>query len=486
MINDEVLKHEIESISKQEGIYATDQFDALKILDRDLNSLGIKSATVKNLHFVDRVIYGKYLDLSEPIAFETKRVTEEYSLVYRLKQFLFRLENESTIRSVIFITYDACEIIDLEKINYSLKNFSTRFNIKIVGFEDYTNLKIPREFNKSLYADLLDEKFSKMDFSKLSKISPIINEAISKINDIEIQAHQKNFENLKNSKQITLCLGAGVSKSSGMPDWNELINHLWFQEIQGRIPFNDLSIEDFSKELTKIIGDSPLIRARTLAEISGYGLAEKIRDFIYSKQQKKSLLISSICDLISKTTNLSKLKIVNFNYDNLIEVELERIGISALPMFSERKQEEKFSIYHVHGYLPPVAEVVDKKHEEALVFNENSYHSQFYDYYSWSNMLLINAFCESNCIFIGCSMIDPNMRRLLEFSQKRIPGNRHFVFLRSENISENNYELKIAHNRIIKAQQNTLLELGVEVIWVKDHSEIPAKIDQLRDILIAK
>jgi SIR2-like domain len=149
------------------------------------------------------------------------------------------------------------------------------------------------------------------------------------------------------------------------------------------------------------------------------------------------------------------------------------------------KQEEKLSIYHVHGYLPPIEELVDKNHEEALVFNENSYHSQFYDYYSWSNMLLLNAFCDSHCIFIGCSMIDPNMRRLLEFSQKRIPGNRHFVFLKLENNSEDDFELNIARNKIIKTQENTLLELGVEVIWYKEYSDIPLKINQLRDILIA-
>jgi SIR2-like domain len=464
----------MEEMMNINGVYAGDQFDALKTLDSELSSLGIGSEFDKKLSFIDRVIHSNYLEMQHPIAFEIKNAIESYSLIYRLTNFLYRIEKESKIRSVIFVIYDACGTVNLDEINIAINPFRNRFDIKILDFENYTKKKVRMNLNRQVFSALLDTSYSRLDIEKLDIFSDSTGKVVS-------DKKKQDFENFMPLQGITLCLGAGVSKSAGMPDWNNLIDNLWFKEVQGRVPFKSLSIEDLSRELINIVGDSPLIRAATLAKVSGYGLAEKIRNFIYSTELKESELISSICNLISLTRSKNTLKVLTFNYDNLIELNLERLGIKTKAVYNNDGVDlGLFPIFHVHGYLPPVPDIIKEDHEKSLVFSENSYHSQFYDYYSWSNILLFNSFCETSCIFIGCSMIDPNLRRLLEFSQKQIRRKKHYAFLRLSNTSNDNIETKFAKRRIIQSQEFALLDLGVEIIWIKEFSEIPTVLEQIQ------
>ena len=107
--------------------------------------------------------------------------------------------------------------------------------------------------------------------------------------------------------------------------------------------------------------------------------------------------------------------IITFNFDDLVEENLKTNFIKYKSIFKEgqRCTPVELPIYHAHGFLPRSGNLT-KDHE--VVFSEDAYHSQFIDSFSWSNLIQLNHLNQNLCLFVGLSMTDPNLRRLLDVS----------------------------------------------------------------------
>ena len=87
---------------------------------------------------------------------------------------------------------------------------------------------------------------------------------------------------------------------------------------------------------------------------------------------------------------------------------------------------------------------------------------------------------QPTCLFIGCSLSDPNLRRLLDIPARVSESPRHFAIMKRKSI-QYPPTLQESDKKLIKLYQNIdnnvreelFRTLGINVIWIDDYKEIP-------------
>lgn len=349
--------------------------------------------------------------------------------------------------------------------------------------QKYPNSRVFLLFEETtIVSDAVLKSAKSLKLTEIYKVDDFISQIdkIKKIND-EVKQEDVNWKQKRKSlidyaqfcfqeNNCTLFLGAGVSQDAGGPSWNELLVK---------------SIKKMRKPLTK--GDfkriyeacsmSPIIMGRYIVnnikmkEI----LIKYLHDYVLYKSVdiNKSNLISAICEMVS-TKKIESL--ITYNYDDLVETAIRQKGIEVVSIYSKsRNLRGELPVYHVHGLIPENNSDV----QSTPVFSEDDYHIIYSESYHWSNVEQLHALDRNTCFFVGLSMTDPNLRRLLDISHRDGDKEiRHFAFLKREKLykSDNKHEKNKKHFNILEKQ---LEALGVYVIWYEDYKEIPK---MLKDI----
>lgn len=300
-----------------------------------------------------------------------------------------------------------------------------------------------------------------------------------------------------------LFLGAGVSKSAGMPSWNELLKGL-MNEVKILKGDSLKAFTELDSHIYSECGDSNLIMARyleTAIQLSNKkaDFAQLIQNHLYSKEHKSDLLTDLA--LIIKFRKVDE--VITYNFDDILEQALVDNGLKESVHFipiardAEVADHNNLPIYHVHGIIPEHGDVADK-----VVFSEDVYHDRYRNAFHWSNIEQLHALTRKHCFFVGLSMQDPNLRRLLDISRKMNATDKpsHYAFLprtKQEAYCLNEKSCKFvqtSQSLIDKKKQKdiydinyTVLEniyrqLGVNVIWYESYDEIPGLVEQVFDV----
>ncbi|KZB70229.1 MULTISPECIES: SIR2 family protein [Thalassospira] len=369
------------------------------------------------------------------------------------------------------------------------------FEVHIWGPEDLN--KIANK-NKKFAVSIADKLFSLR-----------INTAISKVVKDWKSERDEILSNLKSryeKGQFSLFLGAGVSSSAGMPDWNTLLNSLFVsyltKEFNNDGAIGDQDIGDLVSRLNNINEPSALMAARYLRK----GLSKRegeAKDFIEAVTRNlyklragdvptASALIKSISSMCQPRRTGAKVKsVVTYNFDDLLERQLEGDNILHRSIYTDTESydPDELPVYHVHGFLPENRKDYQGLENSTLVFSEEGYHQIYSESYHWSNLVQLNSFRENCCLMIGLSMTDPNLRRLLDISSKNIERSKHFAFMKRLSSEEFCYETgekggrkKAVRNadaaekflqRHHALNEELMRELGVTIVWYEDYDEIP-------------
>jgi hypothetical protein len=262
-----------------------------------------------------------------------------------------------------------------------------------------------------------------------------------------------------------------------------------------------------SKIFTKVFNPSPLIAGRylqdTLSRESNIknNFEIEVRNALYEtfKANHNSKIMSEIIKLCIAPGNSPNLDcLISYNYDDLIETKLREsgTGVQFQSIFGKgwNPDIKSLPIYHVHGFLPQEGKIDENN---IITMGEFIYHEQYNAIYSWNNIVQINKFRDKTCLFIGSSLSDPNIRRLLDIANTQKNNNRfHYIVKIKPNRNEiiqalkllisNDHEIfdeksmaKISFDETIdflikihdRFEERDSESLGVKTVWIDNFEE---------------
>ena len=279
--------------------------------------------------------------------------------------------------------------------------------------------------------------------------------------------------------KCTFFVGAGVSMDAGGPSWEELLRKILrrFKKMGRKGDFD--KVYDWCGMSPIIMGRYAASNKKILDDVSEY-----LRSYVLYKgvNENESELIKAICEAVKGSDDDDRVvlsgkvdSIITYNYDDLLETALEHQGVSVARIYLKgRNHRNELPVYHVHGLIPKVNNGIIT----TPILGEKEYHQIYKESYHWSNVEQLHALDRNTCFFIGMSMTDPNLRRLLDISQTGGDKDcKHYAFLqRKPMFHEDEVKKNREHFDTIEFQ---LSDLGVNVIWYEKHEEVPRLIREI-------
>lgn len=313
--------------------------------------------------------------------------------------------------------------------------------------------------------------------------------------------HIRDLRRVYFSDRLTLFLGAGTSVDCGIPGWKQLITGLALQMVDEQTP-KDATYESkgmntaerlaIASSLVGAQDGSPLLVGRYLENSLGSQFSKKLHDVLYAalKEAAEDSLLTAVARLCRPSRQREGIyAVVTYNFDDLLESALIKAEIRCRPIFDEGvvPDSDDLPIYHVHGRLP---KDLAGAPSARLVFSEETYFALQADHYSWANFEQLKLLRETTCLLVGLSGTDPNLRRLLDIDFRQSKRAKHYICLRrltvanllspdaktSVRTSVAQHFLNVHHAFL----EHSFADLGLNVIWVDEYSELPGLLEQIR------
>ena len=253
-----------------------------------------------------------------------------------------------------------------------------------------------------------------------------------------------------------LVMGAGINCDYGAKDWRHLIDALnleFYKNDRRRI-----------EEIQHFVGDELFVNGKVF-KTSGFDTYKSLNKELYLFEEAKSFndpnsTLYKCVDYLEKHPSTN---VITYNYDTNLEYLLKKRGIKYTSVYDENSfviKEAITTIFHVHGLLP-YDKYKESKYINSLIFNESEYFYLYNNPYSWNISKQMHDFTFNTCLFIGVSLTDPNMKRLLEASSNPLKFN--FIFMKKEDgYDEMTY----------RSVTNYFFSYDLITIWIDSYEEI--------------
>lgn len=418
--------------------------------------------------YMDRVIADKVTKIIMGIGYDviTNELKEEVSnIIYEIRT---TMQSADMIIAIITENYMNSSWSQAE-LSAAILGMNKKILAIVIG-----NVPLPSYLSGIVYYKVNVE--ADIDINELKKsiayLAAFSNSIVQSKSDYANENLNTKIQNLKKAigdNRLTLVCGAGISVDAGISNWQTLLVKILDKSIirlgkNNLIDVNGIDIKVVEKQLSS----SSLILGKYLKNVLGADFEKEVKNALYSTEIKESKIIKMIIELIRPQRNKGSVEsVITFNFDSLLEDTLNKNCIKNKAIYEEAMQYEanEIPIYHVHGYLPREEDIDNPN----LVFSEDAYHTQFIDPYSWTNLIQLYKYSNNICLFIGLSLTDPNLRRLLDIARRK-NGNgslKHYVIKKMPL-----KQTTIDKIELILEEQDANL-LGLNVVWVSDYNDIP-------------
>lgn len=326
-------------------------------------------------------------------------------------------------------------------------------------------------------------------------------------------------------RRLVFFLGAGVSAPYGLSNWTDLVLGLLLNESRRFERFWPHYRKALALWMTDYFDFSPLALARVvkykLRRSDPMSVEQQQSEFLglvreslyrtFRPTPKGKTAIQTLARIIAKSERARNGRrvpmIFTTNFDNVLEIELKKVGVNARPVYgTSRQTDSELRIVHVHGYLPREGPIPQME----LVFSEDEYHRLSYSVVHWALAEIISCFHNYTVLFMGLSMSDPNLRRLLDATYTLGQPPAHFLLRKDYDLTPaaRTRAIRIVEeyardqaNRAkmqdVKTKPNVsdaidvmlkqaheydrelFKDMGVGTIWINDFDDIPKLLDMI-------
>ncbi len=327
--------------------------------------------------------------------------------------------------------------------------------------------------------------------------------------------------------QVTLFVGAGVSIPYGLPSWEELITGLLLSEDGGRFKnFYPNYRAALSSWMARNLDFSPVTLGRVYKYKSEKGevspLSDALQKRLYANFEpgnREGTLLCALVDLVQEHPGLFP-RIVNLNFDDLLVTALQDAGLPAYARYrSNDLRPGEIAVLHPHGFVPRPGQAVPR---QEFVFTEDEYNRLTLEPFHWAATELASQIHSYRAFFVGLSMQDPNLRRILDAAKRkgRPRERRHFLMRRDYSVKHFEIETEVRELRrlakrdverrfdagdprrdrwvkktddeVRRALRRALRQaheydrqlfkhLGVNTFWVEEFADMPKVVEWLND-----
>lgn len=263
--------------------------------------------------------------------------------------------------------------------------------------------------------------------------------------------------------RVDLVMGAGINADYGAKDWSSLMDSLNNDFYKGDYKFAD--------EIEHYVGKE-LFTSSMVLKTSGFDSYKSLNRELYEFDAAKSFddPDSTLYHCVDYIERHKHTTVITYNYDTNLEYLLKKRNIRYSVVYDDNSfnnQEAQVDIYHVHGLLP-YDRYDEEKFTDSLIFNESEYYYLYNNPYSWNIAKQLHDFKFNVCVFIGISLTDPDMKRLLELAGNYLKFN--FIFLKKE---------KDYSDTVYRDLTSYFFTFDLIVIWIDEYSEITEYLESI-------
>ena len=314
-------------------------------------------------------------------------------------------------------------------------------------------------------------------------------------------------EDIEGKKQTVLFIGAGVNYSEGYNLlWSDLLNHL-MSHAMGRLnacgreqqiitqallegKIEKETVENLKFKIKANQSFPMEVKASIIKRLLGDLYIPLLQDFLYGWNVRSELQkgcerfvagkaakdtpfhsLFSIADFILSHYNIKA--VVTYNYDDYLSSAINLLKedanyrprimheIEPLDVYSGWKdypfKNDSFLIYHIHGMIQPNNKVAPNCSNQ-VVLSLEEYYDMARDVYSWHSATQIFYLTHYTCAFIGASLVDMTMQRVLHYANLNQSGENVYYLAAKTSKTES--------DEVLQKLKNSYLELlGMKVVY---------------------